>query len=316
MKTISFVVPVWNEAENIEYFVKSVLSQKPRRYQFELIFVLDPCTDDTETILKRLQANNASIKSITMSRRFGQPMCILCGLQYSSGEAVIIMDCDMQDPPELIPLMLKAWEDGFNIVLPRRIKRYGESKIKKLITYVGYKLIDRYSELEMPRNVSDFRLISRKVVDYLNSMNEAHGFIRGMVAYVGFSKTYIDFVRPARHDGLSKYNARLGSLKIGGNGVFAYSSLALNYLFKGGIILSLIWMTIGLSYLISKAYGLHYPIGNPSILISLYMVGSFIMLGLAIVGQYLERIYEETRNRPRYIIGETSGFDLPDSRPE
>ena len=156
----------------------------------------------------------------------------------------------------------------------------------------------------MPRNVSDFRLIDRLVIDQINLMNEKHGYLRGMVAYAGFKTKYIQFNRPARFLGKSKYPLT-GSLKIGGNGIFAYSTLGLSIIFNLGIVLGIFSLFMAFSYLIAKIIGYPFPIGYPSIVISIFGIGAINILSMAIVGQYIERIYEETRQRPRYIIRKT-----------
>ena len=304
---LSIVVPVWNEESNIGPFVEEISSVFAEQPDYEIIFVLDPCTDKTEFIIDDLAESDSRIKSIVMSRRFGQPMATLAGLERCVGDCAVVMDVDLQDPPELLPKMIDLWREGYDVVLPQRRMRYGENPLRLLVAKTAYKLIDKFSDIQMPRNVSDFRLIDRKVIDQVNLMGERHGYLRGMVAYAGFKVAYIKFNRPARFAGESKYNAFLGSLKIGET-VFAYSTLGLTFIFNLGIGLSLISLMFGLSYFIMTLAGFPFPIGNPTIVISLYGIGGLILLSLAIIGQYIERIYEETRSRPRYIVRKEVNF--------
>ena len=301
---ISIVVPTWNEEGNIKPFINGI-KKYLKNENFEIIFVCDPCTDNTVEIIEEIALRDPSIRLILMSRKFGQPMATLAGLEKCKGKCAIVMDVDLQDPPSLLPRMIDYWRKGFEVVLPQRTSRVGENLIRIFIAKLAYKLIDKFSNIKMPRNVSDFRLIDRVVIDQINLMGERHGFLRGMVAYAGFNTVYLKFERPKRHSGESKYNALTGSLNIGGNGVFAYSALGLSFIFNAGIILSCFSFFAAISYLIAKILGFPFPIGNPTIVISIYAIGSITILSLAIIGQYLERIYEETRTRPRYIIRKT-----------
>tara|TARA_B100001989_G_C24536893_1_gene464961 strand:- start:642 stop:1568 length:927 start_codon:yes stop_codon:yes gene_type:complete len=301
---ISLIVPIWNEEKNIVPFLNSVKENLVNE-QYEVIFVADPCTDATIQIVKEEAINSKFIKLILMSRRFGQPMAILAGLKKCLGDCAIVIDVDMQNPPTLLPEMIKLWREGNHVVLPRLRKRLGESPVRSFVARIAYKTIDRFSEIKMPKDVSDFRLLDRRVINQINLMEERHGFLRGMVAYAGFKTKYISFDRQPRLTGETKYNPLFGSLRIGGNGVFAYSSFGLTIIFNLGITLALFSLIIALSYFFAKLNGYQFPWGFASIIISIFLVGSINMFGLAIIGQYIQRIYEETRPRPRYIIQET-----------
>ncbi len=305
---ISLIVPVWNEQENIIPFL-SELENHIGNENYEVFFVADPCTDRTIEIIKSQAKQQSFIKLILMSRRFGQPMAILAGLKKCSGECAIVIDVDLQNPPSLLPKMLKLWREGNDVILPKLRKRLGESPIRSFVARIAYKTIDRFSEIKMPRNVSDFRLIDRKVINQVNLMNERHGFLRGMVAYAGFKTIDINFDRQPRLTGQTKYNPIFGSLRIGGNGVFAYSSFGLSLIFNLGIFLALISLLISMIYLIAKVSGYVFPWGFTTVIVSIFLVGAINMFGLAIIGQYIQRIYEETRPRPRYIIQETINLD-------
>ena len=304
---ISIIVPVWNEQDNIIPFIKEV-NYHLKIEKYEIIFIADPCTDNTIKIIKKQTEKEPNIKLIHMSRRFGQPMAILAGLEKCIGNCAIVIDVDMQNPPSLLPKMLNLWREGVDVVLPKLRKRHGESPIRSFVAKLAYRTIDRFSEIKMPKDVSDFRLIDRKVIDQVNIMKERHGFLRGMVAYAGFKTKYIPFDRQPRLSGETKYNPILGSLKIGGNGVFAYSTFGLSLIFNLGILLALISFLIACIYLVAKISGYLFPWGFTTIVISIFLVGSVNMFGMAIIGQYIQRIYEETRQRPRFIIKETKNI--------
>ena len=305
---ISLIVPIWNEEKNIIPFLKAV-QENLMNELYEIIFVADPCTDNSLQIVKEEAKKSKFVKLILMSRRFGQPMAILAGLKKCKGDCAIVIDVDMQNPPSLLPSMIKLWREGNHVVLPRLKRRYGESPIRSFVARTAYKTIDRFSEIKMPKNVSDFRLIDRRVIDQVNQMEERHGFLRGMVAYAGFKTTYIPFDRQPRLTGETKYNPLLGSLRIGGNGVFAYSSFGLSMIFNLGILLAFVSILIAGIYFIAKISGYAFPWGFTTVIMSIFLVGSINMFGLAIIGQYIQRIYEETRPRPRYIIQEAINFE-------
>ncbi len=304
---ISIIVPTWNERGNIIPFLGAI-SENLINEKYEIIFVCDPCTDGTEEIIEEKAKERENIKFILMSRRFGQPMATLAGLEKCSGDCAIVMDVDMQDPPSLLPKMLELWREGFEVILPQRRARYGENPVRLIVAKFAYKYIDKFSNINMPRNVSDFRLIDRVVIEQINNMNERHGYLRGMVAYAGYRTKYLKFDRPKRLSGDSKYNSFIGSIKIGGNGVFAYSTLGLSIIFNAGIVLGIASLLVSVSYLIAKLLGADFPLGNPTIVISIYAIGAINTFALAIIGQYIERIYEETRTRPRYIIRKTKNL--------
>lgn len=304
---ISIIVPVWNEQDNIIPFIKEV-NYHLKIEKYEIIFIADPCTDNTIKIIKKQTEKEPNIKLIHMSRRFGQPMAILAGLEKCIGNCAIVIDVDMQNPPSLLPKMINLWREGVDVVLPKLRKRHGESPIRSFVAKLAYRTIDRFSEIKMPKDVSDFRLIDRKVIDQVNIMKERHGFLRGMVAYAGFKTKYMPFDRQPRLSGKTKYNPIFGSLKIGGNGVFAYSTFGLSLIFNLGILLALISFLIACIYLVAKISGYLFPWGFTTIVISIFLVGSVNMFGMAIIGQYIQRIYEETRQRPRFIIKETKNI--------
>jgi len=306
---LSIVVPVYKEETNIPVFLKKipeVLNNITEDY--EIIFALDPSPDRSEEVIINLRQYNNRVKLLKFSRRIGQPMATLGGLSYSQGKCVIIMDVDMQDPPELIPAMLAKWNEGFDVVLPQRVSREGETLIKKIVAHYGYKLIAKIADVPIPPNTGDFRLLSRRVVDHVVSLKESHGFLRGMVALVGFKQCTIPFERPARFSGTTNYNRFIGSLKIGFNGVFGFSSYALTIATQLGFLVAGTSFILAIVYLIMKLKGVNFPLGNPTLVIIILFLGGIQLIGIGILGEYIGRIYEEVRQRPKFIIDKSIGF--------
>jgi dolichol-phosphate mannosyltransferase len=274
----------------------------------EIIFALDPSPDGSERVILAARALDRRVKLLKFSRRFGQPMATLAGMQYSSGRAVVVMDVDLQDPPELVPAMVAQWRAGNDIVLPQRRRRAGETWVKSLVTLVGYRVINRIAEVPIPANTGDFRLMSRRVVDEVVRLRECHGFLRGMVALVGFRQCLIPFDRPGRFAGRTNYNRFLGSLRIGFNGVFCFSSYALGLATKMGFLIAGFSFLLMAIYLVYKFMGWPILWGNPTLVILVSFLGGVQLIGIGILGEYIGRIYEEVRARPRFIVDSAQGF--------
>lgn len=306
---LSIVVPVYKEEKNIpEYLrrIRPILSAITEDY--EIIFSLDPSPDRTEDVVLEERGKDDRIKLLKFSRRFGQPMATLAGLTYSSGEAVIVMDVDMQDPPELIGEMVQKWREGYDVVLPQRRQRTGEPWLKKVVAQTGYKVINKIADVKIPPNTGDFRLMARRVVLEVVKLKESHGFLRGMVAVVGFKQVIIPFDRPPRFAGETNYNRFLGSLRIGFNGIFCFSTYALTLSTQFGFVMAALSFLIALAYLIMKLAGFPFPIGNPTVVILILFMGGIQLISVGILGEYIGRIYEEVRARPKFIVDRSEGF--------
>jgi glycosyltransferase involved in cell wall biosynthesis len=314
---ISVVVPVYKEEGNVLEFVRrtsGILEQITSSY--EIIFALDPSPDRTAEVILSCRDRDPRVKLLEFSRRFGQPMASLAGLQYSSGKAVIVMDVDLQDPPEIIFEMVEKWKEGFDVVYAQRRTREGETAIKRLVSWAGYNFINRIAEVTIPPNTGDFRLMSRRVVDEVNRLKECHGFLRGMVAVVGFKQTSVLFDRPPRFAGRGNYNRFLGSLRIGFNGIFCFSNYALSLSTQFGFFVAFASLFVGLVYMAMKLIGVPFPLGNPTIVILILFLGGVQLVSIGILGEYIGRIYEEVKARPRFIIRESFGFDEATEVPE
>lgn len=306
---LSLVVPVYNEEKNIPEFLRRIgpiLGAVTADY--EIIFAMDPSRDRTEDVILEERARDPRIKLIKFSRRFGQPMASLAGMQYSRGDAVIVMDVDMQDPPELVGPMVEKWREGYDVVLPQRTRRTGEPWVKTLIAETGYKVINKIADVRIPPNTGDFRLMSRRVVEEVCRLKESHGFLRGMVAVVGFRQYLLPFERPARYAGETHYNRFLGSLRIGFNGIFCFSTYALTLSTQLGFAIAGLSFVIAIAYLIMKLCGFPFPVGNPTLVILILFLGGIQLISVGILGEYIGRIYEEVRARPRFIVDRAEGF--------
>ncbi len=307
---LSIIVPVYKEEKNIPEFLRRVQAiLGPVSEDYEIIFAMDPSPDRTEeTILGHRQADER-IKLLKFSRRVGQPMATLAGLEYSRGDAVIVMDVDLQDPPELIREMVAHWRDGYDIVLPQRRQRTGEPWLKKFISAVGYRVINKIADVRIPPNTGDFRLMSRRVVNEVVKLKESHGFLRGMVAVVGFRQILLPFDRPARHAGETNYNRFFGSLRIGFNGIFCFSTYALQLsTMLGFAIAGFSFLLMGI-YLFYKLMGWTILWGNPTLVILISFLGGIQLISVGILGEYIGRIYEEVRGRPKFIVDQSIGFE-------
>jgi polyisoprenyl-phosphate glycosyltransferase len=309
--SISVIVPVYKEEGNIDEFLRRITPILTNLTEsFEIIFAMDPSPDRTEEKIIEARKLDPRIKLLKFSRRFGQPFATLAGLQYSSGEAIVVIDVDLQDPPELITQMVEKWKEGYDVVYAQRRTREGETWIKNVVSEVGYKVINRIADVEIPKNTGDFRLMSRRVVDEINRLKECHGFLRGMVALTGFQQTSILFDRPARFSGKGNYNRFLGSLRIGFNGIFCFSNYALTLSTLAGFIIALVAFSIGILYAILKIFGFPFPLGNPTIVILVLFLGGIQLISIGILGEYIGRIYEEVRQRPRFIIDRSEGLEI------
>lgn len=307
---ISIVVPVYREEKNVSEFVRRLHPiLEGIDVGYEIIFVMDPSPDRTEEVILQLRASNERIKLLKFSRRFGQPMATLAGLQYSQSDAVIVMDVDLQDPPELIAEMIAKWREGFDVVYAQRRSRQGETMLKRVVSWLGYRIINRIAEVQIPPNTGDFRLMSRRVVDEIVRLKECHGFLRGLVALVGFRQTSVMFDRPPRFSGSGKYNRFLGSLRIGFNGIFCFSNYALTLSTMFGFIIAGLSFLLMAIYLFYKLMGWPIVWGNPTLVILISFLGGIQLICVGVLGEYIARIYDEVKRRPKFIVDTAVGFD-------
>jgi dolichol-phosphate mannosyltransferase len=307
---LSVIVPVYNEERGIPEFLRHVrpILQGCTK-DFEIIFCIDPSTDRTLDVIEAERKNDPRVKLVQFSRRFGQHMAILGGLHYSRGDAVLVIDVDLQDPPELIPEMLAKWKDGFDVVLAQRRIREGQSWLRRKIWRLGYHVINKIADVNIPQNTGEFRLMSRRVVEEVKKLKESHGFFRGMVALVGFPQTIVVFDRPERQIGTTKYDRLWPWVRYGFHGIFCFSTYALSLSTQMGFLTAGASFLLGFVYLAMKIFGYPFPWGNPTIVLIVLFLGGVQLISIGILCEYIGRIYEEVKERPKFIVERASGFD-------
>lgn len=315
---LSIVVPVYNEELTISRFLAATRSAlAPVTGDYEIIFAADPCKDRTIEIIRDENANDPRVKAVVLSRRFGQPSATMAGLSCAAGDAVIVIDCDLQDPPSLIPEMVRLWQSGYKVVIPQRRTRKGETLVKRMISHLGYWFINHIAEVPIPRNTGDFRLIDRRVVQEILALKEHHGFLRGLTAVVGFKTYLLRFDREARVDGEGKYNRLTGSLKIGFNGIVAFSDYLLNVMVKVGLTLAFLTLPLTVLLIVIKVTGWYdFSPGIATLFIFILLVSGIHLVGLGILGAYIGRIYEEAKDRPKFIVESVIGAASPNGHSE
>lgn len=299
---ISVIVPVFNEEKNIGPFLKRLEPSLDKVGTYEVIFCVDPCTDGTVAAIEREIKRNPRIRCLVFSRRFGQAAATMAGIHKCVGDTCVPIDVDLQDPPEIIPAMYAKYIEGFDVVVGKRRSRQGETLVKMLVNKVGYKLIDSISNVNIPRDAGDFRLMSRRVVEAVKALPETNGFLRGLVGYVGFRQVNVEFDRDPRLEGETNYNPYTGSLKIGFNGIFGFSNVLLTWVLMAGFGVAFVSFLSILAIIVTKIAGFPYPIGIPTVLSFILFMGGIQLICLGIVGEYIGRIYDDVKRRPMFIV--------------
>ncbi len=306
---VSVVVPVYKEEGNIGPFLRRMEGVLDgMRVSYEIVFCLDPSPDRTAAVIQQEIQRNPRVKLIVFSRRFGQPAATMGGILLCTGRSCAVIDVDLQDPPELIAEMYAKLNEGFEVVYAQRRSRKGETWIKRLVSVVGYYVINHVTDVEIPRNTGDFRLMSRRVIEELRRLNESHGFLRGLVAYVGFRQASILYDRDERAGGQSKYNRFTGSLRIGLNGIIGFSTRPLQLMSIAGAVLAGFSFLLGLWYVVEKLLGTNLTPGLPTTVLVVSFFSGVQLLSLGIIGEYIGRIYDEVKRRPQYIVDQMINF--------
>ena len=306
MKLLSIIVPCYNEERVIKEFYKQTLKTLAKvKENYELIFINDGSVDQTLPILKKLAQKNKKVKIINFSRNFGHQIAITAGMDFAKGNAVVIIDADLQDPPMLILQMLKKWKEGYEVVYAQRKKRKGESFFKTFSAKLFYRLMKKLTNIDIPLNTGDFRLMDKKIVEVLRNIPERNRFVRGLVSWVGYKQTAVEFERESRFAGESKYPLSK-MLLLAKDGIFSFSDKPLSFITK----LGLLCFFISLGFIVWALY-LKLILLDPSLLqgwTSLFIVSLFLggiqLLSIGILGEYISRIYTETKHRPIYIVKE------------
>lgn len=320
-KVISVVIPTYKSEPNLPVLIHrltNVLSVCP--YEYEIVVVDDNSPDNSLQVLRDICSRDPRIKVISLSRNFGQQVAISAGLKYATGEAVIIMDDDLQDPPEFLPNFLEKWNEGYDIVYAIRKSRK-ENYIKRLGYKIYYRLMARLSYIQIPKDSGDFGLIDRTIIDIINLMPERNRFMRGIRAWVGYKQIGIECDRAERFRGKPAYDF-LNILKLASSGVFAFSDLPLRISSAAGFIISLIAFLGMIATVIQKIMTYIFP-QNPlaiwpgfsTIVLSVLFLGGIQLVTIGIMGEYIAKIYNEVKQRPLFLVKETIGFDRRDSNP-
>jgi len=306
---LSIVVPVYKEANNIRPFLQRTEAVMAKmKLNYEIIFALDPSPDDTEAVILQEINRNPAVKLILFSRRFGQPAATMAGILNCTGEKCVVIDVDLQDQPELIEQLYNKMAEGYEVVYAMRVSREGETLIKRAVSYLGYSVINRLSDVQIPRNTGDFRIMSRRVIEELRRLSETHGFLRGMVAFVGFRQAAVKYNRDPRLSGTGNYNRLVGSLRIGINGLVGFSSRPLQVMSMAGFVLAAISFMIGIFYVTQKIMGVAITPGLSTTILVVSFFSGVQLLALGLVGEYIGRIYDETKGRPMYIVDRKVNF--------
>lgn len=301
---ISIVAPIYNEFESLPALfdrVKQVMEVMAE--EWELLLIDDGSTDGSTDKIRQLAAVNKHIRPVIFARNFGHQLAVTAGLDFSRGEAIVIIDADLQDPPEVIPLLVEKWREGYEVVYAVRTEREGESQLKLWTASLFYRLIYRITDVKIPLDTGDFRLLDRKVVEVMKSMRERHRFLRGMSVWVGFKQTGVEYRRAARFAGETKYPFRK-MLKFASDAITSFSYLPLQIATYLGFI------SAGLSILaipvviILRQSGMQAFLGQATTLIAVLFLGGVQLISLGILGEYIGRIYDEAKGRPLYIVKE------------
>lgn len=298
---LSLVVPVYNEELAIPVFLKEV-NEKLSGYDLEIIFINDGSSDNTGGILSRLAYENECIVVVNFSRNFGKEPALFAGLKYSTGDVIIPIDVDLQDPIEVIPELVKKWQDGFEVVLAKRVDRSSDSFFKRKSAEWFYSLHNAISSPKIENNVGDFRLMDKKVVNNIvKHIKENNLFMKGILSWVGFKTTIVEYQRKERSLGDSKFNAwKLWNLAL--EGITSFSTLPLRLWTYLGFMCSGMSFFYGLILIIKKIFfGISLP-GYPSLIVSILFTGGAILMGIGVLGEYMGRIYMEVKQRPKFIV--------------
>ncbi|BAN73664.1 MULTISPECIES: glycosyltransferase family 2 protein [Lacticaseibacillus] len=300
---ISIVLPVYNESAGIGETIKELANYvraRPERY--ELIFVNDGSTDDSADQIRAAVAKNPTIRLVDFSRNFGHQLAITAGIRYASGDAVVVMDADLQDPPRVIPEMLARWREGYDVVYGKRRKRSGETWFKKLTAETFYRVLKAVTSIDIPVDTGDFRLMDRRVVNVLKQMNEQDPYVRGMVSWVGYKQVAVEYDRQERTAGKTHYPLRK-MLHLAMNGITSFSTVPLtiaNWL--SGFFLLIAVATTFVNLLLGRLSLLTWVIS------ATFFVGAGVTFTIGLLGNYIGRMFAESRHRPLYIVADTYGF--------
>lgn len=311
MKKISVVIPMYYEEEVARkcYEKMTEVLTKIEDYEYEIICINDGSKDKTLQILEEIAEQDKNVKVISFARNFGHQCAVTAGLKCVTGDAIVIIDADLQDPPELIPEMLKLWEDGYEVIYGKRKVRKGESAFKLFTAKMFYKTLNALSDVEIPKDTGDFRLVDRKVVDTINSMPEHNKFLRGLFSWVGYKQKAFEYERKERFAGETKYPLKK-MLKLASDGIIGFSTKPLKLVGYLGMISIVISILVLIYSLISYIFNLNnLTAGWTSIMVAITLFSGVQLLSIWIISEYIARIYDESKQRPQYIVDKKINMD-------
>ena len=303
---ISVIIPVYNEEENVQNLYQRLSSvMQNLKVSYELIFVNDGSKDNSLALIKLLAKKYDEVKYIDFSRNFGHQVAVTAGLDKTKGNTIVIIDADLQDPPELIGDMYKKWKEGYEVVYAKRKTREGESFLKLWTAKVFYRILGKMTAISIPVDTGDFRLIDKKIVEVLREMPEKNKFLRGQISWIGFNQTFVSYERQKRQGGETGYTYRK-MLRFALDGITAFSDVPLKIVTYFGFIVSIFSFLVAIYALYSKFILEDYVQGWTSLIITILFLGGIQMIAIGIIGEYLSRMNHNIRNRPLYIIRESN----------
>jgi dolichol-phosphate mannosyltransferase len=305
----SIIAPCYNEEENLpELYQKIKTTLEKTGEVWELILINDGSRDRTAQVMRELQAADPRVHYIDFARNFGHQIAVTAGMDYAQGEAIILIDADLQDPPELILEMIDKWKEGYEVIYAVRTGRKGESWFKLMTAKLFYRLIYRITDVDIPLDTGDFRLMDRKVVNAMRQMKERHRFIRGMTSWIGFKQTGVEYVRQERFAGATKYPLRR-MVKFAWDAITGFSYFPLQLAMYLGFIIAAISSLFIFVVIVARLSGVQAFAGQATTLVMVLFLGGVQLISLGIIGEYLGRIYDEVKGRPLYVVSEAVGFE-------
>lgn len=306
----SLVIPIYNEQETILELYRRVSAVMDRLDgTVELVLINDGSRDQSLKLIREIHQQDQRVCYLSFARNFGHQIAVTAGLNFARGQTVIVLDADLQDPPELIPDMVEKWRQGYQVVYAQRTQRHQESWFKRFMAYTFYRILKNLADVEIPTDTGDFCLMDRQVVDVLNSMPERNRYIRGLRAWVGFQQTAIGFERDPRFAGDVKYSFRK-SLGLGVNGIVSFSKVPLRLSTYVGLLSAVIAIIMALLVIYWRFFaGTSTLTGYAALIVAVFFIGAVQLVSIGILGEYIGRIYEEIKGRPLYTLAEVAGFD-------
>jgi glycosyltransferase involved in cell wall biosynthesis len=302
----SIIIPIYNEQENIHKLydrLKSVMNGMNVSHEF--VFVNDGSRDRSMILIKELAALDNTVHYINLSRNFGHQIAVTAGIDHVRGNAVVIIDADLQDPPELIAEMYAKMKEGFEVVYAKRKSRKGESVLKKITAKWFYRILASITSIDIPVDTGDFRLMDRKIVDVLRTMPEQQKFLRGQISWIGFNQTYVEYNRDERHGGETGYTYKK-MLRFALDGITSFSNLPLKFATAAGFVVSGITFIVILYALYARFISKDFVPGWTSLILAVLFIGGVQLITIGIIGEYISRLSANVRNRPLYIMGENN----------